>query len=98
MCICIVNIRNNLIDRKIISGKVICMNELKLLNTKESAKVEQNWMSKQELMDIFKCSKDSLERIVAALSGRTGAATQICYKLIRKSINHSNSYIRMLLW
>ena len=28
MCICIVNIRNNLIDRKIISGKVICMNEI----------------------------------------------------------------------
>ena len=50
------------------------MNKLDLLNTKESAKAEQNWISKQELMDIFKCSKDSLERIIADLSSRTGAA------------------------
>ena len=52
------------------------MNEIKLLNTNETAKAEQNWMSKQELMDICKCSKDSLERIIADLSTRTGAATQ----------------------
>ena len=50
------------------------MNEI--LNTKESAKAEQNWTSKQELMDICKCGKDSLERIIADLSCRRPADTQ----------------------
>ena len=44
------------------------MNELDLLNTKESAKAEQNWMSKKELMDICKCSDKTLEQIISSLS------------------------------
>ena len=44
------------------------MNEIKLLNTKESTKAEQNWMSKQELMDICKCSKTTLEQIINDLN------------------------------
>ena len=72
LCICIVNIRNNLIDRKIISGKVICMNELDLLNTKESAKAEQNWISKKEMMDICKCSDKTLEQIISSFNIETG--------------------------
>ena len=52
------------------------MNEIKFLNTKESTKVEQNWMSKQELMDICKCSKTTLEQIISDLSCRRPADTQ----------------------
>ena len=44
------------------------MNEIKLLNTKESAKAEQNWISKKELMDICKCSDKTLEQIVSSLN------------------------------
>ena len=66
MCICIVNICFVLIDRKIISGKVICMNEI--LNTKESAKAEQNWMSKQELAEICNCDVRTITNIVDDLN------------------------------
>ena len=48
----------------------------KILNINEPAKAEQNWTSKKELMDICKCSKDSLERAIADLSSRIGVATQ----------------------
>ena len=61
--VCIVNICFVLIDRKIISGKVICMNELDLLNTKESAKVEQNWISKKELAEICGVDDKTIQRI-----------------------------------
>ena len=50
------------------------MNEL--LNTKESAKAEQNWISKKELMDICKCDVRTLERIVIELSCDIDVATQ----------------------
>ena len=52
------------------------MNEIKFLNTKESTKVEQNWMSKKELMDICKCSDKTLEQIISSLSIETGFDTQ----------------------
>ena len=37
---------------------------------------ETNWISKKELMEICKCGNDSLERVIADLSSRTGAAIQ----------------------
>ena len=52
------------------------MKELDLLNTNEPAKAEQNWISKKELMNICKCSDDSLERAITDLSIRIGADTQ----------------------
>ena len=52
------------------------MKDLKLLNTKEPAKAEQNWISKKELMNICKCSKTTLEQIINDLSCQTGLATQ----------------------
>ena len=48
------------------------MNEIKLLNTKESAKAEQNWISKKELMDICKCSDKTLEQIISSFNIETG--------------------------
>ena len=50
------------------------MNELDLLNTKESTKVEQNWLSKKELMDICKCSKTTLEQIINDLNCQVNLA------------------------
>ena len=50
------------------------MNEI--LNTNESKKAEQNWMSKQELMDICKCSKTTLEQIINDFSSQVNLATQ----------------------
>lgn len=44
------------------------MNELDLLNTKEPAKAEQNWISKKELMNICKCDAKTLERIIAVFT------------------------------
>ena len=35
-----------------------------------------DWISKKELAEICKCSNDSLERVIADLSSRTGAAIQ----------------------
>ena len=52
------------------------MNETKFLNTKESAKAEQNWMSKKELMEICKCSKTTLEQIINDFSSQVNLATQ----------------------
>ena len=52
------------------------MNELDLLNTKESAKAEQNWISKKELMDICKCDVRTLERIVTELNCDIDVAIQ----------------------
>ena len=46
------------------------MNEL--LNTKESAKAEQNWISKKELMEICKCSDKTLEQIISSFNIETG--------------------------
>ena len=48
------------------------MKELDLLNTNEPAKVEQNWISKKELMNICKCSDKTLEQIIADFSIDTG--------------------------
>ena len=50
------------------------MNEL--LNTKESTKVEQNWTSKKELIEICKCDVRTLERIVTELNCDIDVATQ----------------------
>ena len=46
------------------------MNEI--LNTKESAKAEQNWISKKELMDICKCDVRTITNIVDGLNKETG--------------------------
>lgn len=39
------------------------MNEIKLLNTKESTKVEQNWMSKKELAEICGVDDKTIQRV-----------------------------------
>ena len=52
------------------------MNEIKFLNTKESAKVEQNWISKKELMDICKCSDKTLEQIINDFNSQVDLATK----------------------
>ena len=49
------------------------MNGMEVLEIK---KEEKDWTSKKELMEICKCSDDSLERVIAYLSSRTGADTQ----------------------
>ena len=51
------------------------MNEIKISNTKESAKAE-NWMSKKELAEICNCDVRTLEQIISSLSCETGFATQ----------------------
>ena len=51
------------------------MKDLKFLK-KESAKSEQNWTSKKELMGICKCSDKTLEQIISNLSIETGFDTQ----------------------
>lgn len=48
------------------------MNGMEVLEIKK----EKKWTSKKELMEICKCSNDSLERVIADLSCRTDAATQ----------------------
>ena len=48
------------------------MKELDLLNTNEPAKVEQNWISKKELMNICKCSDKTLEQIISSFNIETG--------------------------
>lgn len=48
------------------------MNGMEVLEIKE----EKNWTSKKELMEICKCSNDSLERVIADLTCRNDAATQ----------------------
>lgn len=52
------------------------MKELDLLNTKEPAKAEQNWISKKELMNICKCSKTTLEQIINDFSSQVNLATK----------------------
>ena len=49
------------------------MQEIKDLNCLEECK---DWMSKKELMDFCKCSKTTIEQIVAKLNSETGFATQ----------------------
>ena len=39
------------------------MNELELLNTKESTKVEQNWTSKTELAEICGVDDKTIQRV-----------------------------------
>ena len=39
------------------------MNELELLNTKESTKVEQNWISKKELAEICGVDDKTIQRV-----------------------------------
>ena len=46
------------------------------LIVKSAVKNEADWMSKKELMEICKCSNDSLERVIADLNCRASAAIQ----------------------
>ena len=46
------------------------------LIVKSAVKNEAGWMSKKELMEICKCSSDSLERVIADLTYRAGADTK----------------------
>ena len=52
------------------------MKELDLLNTNEPAKVEQNWISKKEIMNICKCDAKTLEQIIADFSIDTDVDTK----------------------
>ena len=63
------------------------MNEIKLLNIKESAKAEQNWISKKELAEICKCDVKTLERIVTEFNCDIDVATQ----------NHMNKLLVVLI-
>ena len=45
------------------------INDLSIVKAENS-----NWTSKKELMEFCKCSNDSLERVIADLNSRTGAA------------------------